>query len=157
DKSLAVWVGVDASTKHDTTAVAAVTFDAQSKKVRLVAHRIFQPKPNAPLDFEATIEATVRDFAHRFSVRGVHYDPYQMGAFAQRLSALGLPRGKYAQSVPTLPAMGSNLYELIKPGGIIVYPDEVLRLAISRTIAWETPRVLRWAKKKTSHKIDIVI
>jgi phage terminase large subunit-like protein len=157
DKSLAVWVGVDASVKHDTTAVAAVTFDAQSKRVRLVAHRIFQPRPNAPLDFEATIEATVRDFAHRFSVRGVHYDPYQMAAVAQRLSASGVPMREYPQSVPNLTAAGNNLYELIKSGGLVVYPDDVLRLAVSRTIALETPRGLRLAKEKTSHKIDVVV
>ena len=32
-----------------------------------------------------------------------------------------------------------------------------LRLAVSRTIALETPRGLRLAKEKTSHKIDVVV
>ena len=59
DKSLAVWVGVDASVKHDSTAIVAVTFDTKTNKVRLVAHRVFQPSPDQPLDFEQTIEATV--------------------------------------------------------------------------------------------------
>jgi hypothetical protein len=33
----------------------------------------------------------------------------------------------------------------------------MLRLAVSHTIALETPRGLRLAKEKTSHKIDAVI
>jgi hypothetical protein len=152
-----VWIGVDASVKHDSSAVVAVTYDAAAKKVRLVNHRVFQPTPDKPLDFEATIESTIRDFARRFTIRGVHYDPYQMAAVAQRLQASGIPMREYPQSVPALTAMGSNLYELIKSGGIAVYPDDALRLAVSRTISLETPRGIRLAKEKSSHKIDVVI
>jgi hypothetical protein len=152
-----VWIGVDASTKHDSSAVVAVTFDDKTNRVRLVNHRVFQPTPDKPLDFEATIESTVREFARRFTVRSVHYDPYQMAAVAQRLQASGIRMREYPQSVPNLTAMGSNLYELIKSGGIAVYPDDALRLAVSRTIALDTPRGIRLAKEKSSHKIDVVI
>jgi phage terminase large subunit-like protein len=152
-----VWVGVDASVKHDSSAVVAVTYDDKTKRVRLVNHRVFQPTPDKPLDFEATIESTVREFARRFTVRSVHYDPYQMAAVAQRLQASGIRMREYPQSVPALTAMGSNLYELIKSGSLVVYPDDALRLAISRTISLETPRGIRLAKEKTSHKIDVVI
>jgi phage terminase large subunit-like protein len=157
DKLAPVWVGVDASVKRDSTAVVAVSFDRKTQKVQLVAHKIFQPTPNQPLDFEATIEASVKDFCKRFAVRGVHYDPYQMAAVAQRLRSVGIPMREFAQSVPNLTAMGSNLYELIKAGGIVTHKDDVIRLAISRTIALETPRGLRLAKEKQSHKIDVVV
>jgi hypothetical protein len=53
--------------------------------------------------------------------------------------------------------MGSNLYELIRGANLVVYPDDGLRLAISRAVAIETPRGWRIAKDKTSHKIDVVI
>ena len=59
DQSLPIWVGFDASVKHDSTGIVAVTFDHDAQKVRLVAHRVFQPSPEQPLDFEHTIEATV--------------------------------------------------------------------------------------------------
>ena len=52
DPSLPVWLGVDASVKRDSTAIVAVTGDANAKKVRLVRHRIFQPfwaRPPVPL------------------------------------------------------------------------------------------------------------
>jgi hypothetical protein len=152
-----VWVFVDASVKRDSTAVVAVTFDTKTKKARLVAHRVFQPTANSPLDFEATIETSVKDYCQRFTVRGVHYDPYQMAVVAQRLRTLNIPMREYPQSVPNLTAMGANLYELIKGGSLVVYPDDALRLAVSRTIALETPRGLRLAKEKTSHKIDVVV
>jgi hypothetical protein len=157
DKGLPLWVGVDASTKRDTTAIVAVAWDAASKRVRLVAHRIFQPAAAEPLNFEACVENTVREFCGRFAVRGVYNDPYQMAATAQRLVAAGVPMKEYPQTSANLTAMGSNLYELIKGGGIVVYPDEQIRLAVSRAVAVESPRGWRIAKEKVSHKIDVVV
>jgi phage terminase large subunit-like protein len=157
DKMLPVWVGVDASVKKDSTAVVAVTFDSKSQRLRLIAHRVFQPTATQPLDFEATIEATVKEYCRRFAVRGVHFDPYQMQAVAQRLRTIGVPMREFPQSVPNLTAMGSNLHEIIKGARITVYRDDALRLAISRTVAKETPRGLQLMKEKQSHKIDVVI
>lgn len=66
-----------------STAVVAVTFE--KGKVRLVWHRTFQPSPEDPLDFEATVEKTLLDLRRRFWVREIRYDPYQLVAVAQRL------------------------------------------------------------------------
>ena len=57
DPELPIWVGADASTKRDSTAIVAVTWDEAQKRVRLVTHKVFQPSPDEPLDFENTIEA----------------------------------------------------------------------------------------------------
>jgi phage terminase large subunit-like protein len=157
DKNLPVWAGVDASVKRDSTAIVAVTWDRNCNKVRLVAHRIFQPSPKEPLDFEQTIERTVRELCQRFRVRGVYFDPYQMQAVAQRLAKASVPMKEYPQSVPNLTAIGSNLFELIKGGNLIVYPDNALYVAMSRAIAVETPRGWRIAKEKASHRIDVVV
>jgi hypothetical protein len=59
-----VWAGVDASVKRDSTGIAAVTWDREAKKVRLVHHRIFQPSPDAPIDFETMIEDAILDLKH---------------------------------------------------------------------------------------------
>lgn len=157
DKGLPVWIGVDASVKRDSTAIVATTWNWATKKVRLVAHRIFQPSPSDPLDFEATIEGTVRDFAHRFSVREVRFDPYQMQAVSQRLTRAGVKMVEYPQSVPNLTESSTNLYELVKGRGIVLYPDADIRLAFNRAIALETTRGWRIAKEKASHKIDVVV
>jgi len=51
DRSMPVWVGVDASYKHDQTAIVAVTFNPARQQARLVDHRIYQPTSDEPLNF----------------------------------------------------------------------------------------------------------
>jgi phage terminase large subunit-like protein len=157
DKTLPVYVGCDAGVKKDSTAIAAMFFDRSVNKVRLVAHRIFQPTNSEPLDFENTVERTLKELCGRFSVRGIYYDPNQMASVAQRLSVAGLPMREYTQTTDHLTAMGSNLYELIKGGNVVLYPDAVIKLALNRAVAKETPRGWKITKEKQSHKIDIVI
>jgi phage terminase large subunit-like protein len=157
DQMMPIYVGVDASVKRDSTAIVATTCDSKAKKVRLVWHRIFQPSPDEPLDFEATVETTVRDLRERFMVRKVLYDPYQMHAVAQRLQSAGVPMEEYPQSVPNLTQASQNLYELIEARNLIVYPSEAIRLAVSRVVAVETTRGWRISKDKQSHKIDVVV
>jgi phage terminase large subunit-like protein len=156
DRELPVWVGLDASIKHDSTAIVAVTWD-QAQRVRLVAHRVFQPTPEEPLDFEATIMRTLKDLHKRFWVRKVLYDPYQLVAIAQRLSRDGLTMEEFAQTPANLTAASQNLFDIIKGRNLVVYPDADIRLAISRTIATETGRGWRISKEKQAHKIDVVV
>ena len=154
---LPIYIGVDASVKHDSTAVVAVWYDPNDQKVCLVWHRIFQPSPDEPLDFEATIEATLLDLAKRFDVRKVIFDPYQMQATAQRLTRAGIRIEEFPQSSGNLTLASQNLFELIEGRNLIVYPDDTLRLAVSRCVAVETSRGWRIAKEKQSHKIDVVV
>jgi phage terminase large subunit-like protein len=70
--------------------VDACSFDKKSQTVRVVAHRIFTPKPDDPIDFEATVGATLLELKRRFRVRKVYYDPFQMAASAQRLTKAGI-------------------------------------------------------------------
>jgi phage terminase large subunit-like protein len=95
--ALPVWVGVDASVKRDSTAIVACSFDHVHQRVTLVWHKIFQPSPSEPLDFENTVETTVSELSRRFSLREVRYDPFQMAASAQRLTAQGIPMVEFAQ------------------------------------------------------------
>jgi hypothetical protein len=155
DPRIPVWGGVDASVKRDSTAIVVCTFD--QGKVRLVWHRIFQPSPDDPLDFEATIEKTLLELRRRFYVREVRFDPYQLVAVAQRLTQQGLPMVEFPQSVPNLTESSTNLYEIIKGRNLVAYQDADIRLAVSRTVALETSRGWRIAKEKASHKIDVVV
>ncbi len=157
DRQLSVWVGIDASVKRDTTAIFVCAWDHAAKKVRLIWHRVFQPTPDDPLDFEATVEATLLDLQQRFRLVEVRYDPYQMQSVAQRLQRAGVPMVEFPQSVPNLTEASTNLYELIKSSNLIAYADAGVRLAVQRSIAIETSRGWRIAKEKTSHKIDVII
>ena len=68
---LPVYIGIDASTKRDSTALCAVSFDKKSSCVRLVAHRVFTPTAGDPIDFEATVERTILDWRQRYILRQV--------------------------------------------------------------------------------------
>jgi phage terminase large subunit-like protein len=157
DRSLPVWVAVDASVKRDSTAIAVFTWDRDTKRARLVWHRIFHPSLGDPINFERDVEATILDLHRRFKVKSVRYDPYQMAASAQRLIKLGVRMEEYPQTVGNLTAASQNLYELIKSQGIAVYRDDEIRLAVQRAVAVETTRGWRIAKAVNSAKIDIVV
>lgn len=157
DRALPVWAAVDASTKHDSTALALVTWIQQDQRVRLVDHRIFTPSPDDPIDFAADVEQTLRDWHHRFRLRSVQYDPYQMAASSQRLRLQGLPMQEYPQTASNLTAMAENLFEHIKGGNLLVYPDRQIRTAVSRAVAMESSRGWKITKDKQFHRIDIVI
>jgi hypothetical protein len=155
DRALLVWIGIDASHKHDHTAIIVVTRDGS--RLRLVTHRIFKPNSNDPIDFEAAIEATLVDMARRFSVQRVLFDPWQMQSTAQRLLKRGLPIKEFPQTAGNLTEASQNLYDLIQGRNLLMYEFEDLRLAISRAVAVETSRGCRIAKEKASHKIDAVV
>jgi phage terminase large subunit-like protein len=157
DRALPVWCGVDASVRHDSTAIVVVTWDRKAQRVRLVTHYIFQPSPDEPLDFEQTIERTLLDLNRRFQVRKILFDPYQMQATSQRLIRAGLPIEEFPQSPANLTAASQNLFDLIQGQNLLAYPDAPMRLAVSRAIAVETARGWRIAKEKASHKIDVVV
>jgi phage terminase large subunit-like protein len=157
NRVLPVWIGVDTSVKRDSTAIVAVHWDGKAQKARLVWHRIYQPLPDQPIDFEVAIEDTIRDLHKRYRVCGVWYDPYQMQASAQRLRREGVLIEAFPQSAPNLTEASQNLYELIKGRNLVAYPDAAVRLAVSRAVAVETARGWRIAKDKQSHKIDVVV
>ena len=156
DKELPAYVGVDASVKHDSTAIVAVS-PLPDGRLRLAMHRVFQPTPEEPLDFEQAIEATLIEMCQRFAVRRILFDPYQMQATAQRLQKQGLPIREFPQSVPNLTLASQGLYELIESRGLVLYPDAGMRLAASRAVAIESARGWRIAKEKQSHKIDVIV
>jgi phage terminase large subunit-like protein len=157
DRTLGVYAAVDASIKHDSTAIVVTHWDKKARQVRLICHRVFQPSPDQPLDFEATIVRTVLELRKRFCLRKVLFDPWQMQAIAQRLAREGIKVEEFPQSPSNLTAMSQNLFELIHEQGIRLYPDPDMRLAMSRTLAIERPRGWRIGKDKQMHKIDVVI
>jgi phage terminase large subunit-like protein len=157
DKALRVWVGVDASVKRDLTALVACSYDRKAKLVRLIAHRVFTPTPGDPIDFEATIFATILDWRDKFQLRKVYFDPFQMMFLSQRLAKQGVRIEEYPQTVPNLTAATSNLFDLIQSRSIMVYAAPDLRLAISRAVIAESSRGWKLDKLKQQYKIDVVV
>ena len=155
DRHLPIWVGLDGSFAHDSTGIAAVTFDQKLQKVRVVAHKIFTPSKNEPIDF-AIIEAELLSLRSRFALRQVMFDPFQLVALSQRMTMLGLPMEPFNQTSSNLEAAATNLAELIKHHNLVAYADTDIRMALSRTVVVETPRGVRISKSKVSHRIDVI-
>jgi hypothetical protein len=104
------------------TVICVTTFDKNTQMVRLLNHKVFQPSPDNPLDFELTIESYLLDLKKRFQLRLVRYDPYQMVATAQRLAKQGVPIEEFPQTVPNLTAASQNLFDLIESQGTGAVP-----------------------------------
>jgi phage terminase large subunit-like protein len=154
---LQVYIGIDASFKHDSTAIVVTHFDGSTQCVRLCHHLIFQPSPEQPLDFEATIERTLLELRNKYQVVKVLFDPWQLQAVAQRLLKAGLPVEEFPQTVPNLTAASQCLFDLIESQSLILYPDDAMRLAISRAVAKETARGWKITKQMAAHKVDVVV
>jgi phage terminase large subunit-like protein len=157
DKAIQIVVGIDASVKHDSTALVAVSFDWGTQRCRMVTHRIFQPSPDEPLDFEGTVERTILEWAKRFQLQACYFDPWQMVSTSQRLAKHGITVEEFPQSVGNMTLASQTLFELIKGRNLTAYADDAIRLAVSRAVAVETSRGWRIAKEKQSHKIDAVV
>jgi phage terminase large subunit-like protein len=143
--------------KRDSSALVCVSFDKKTSCVRLVTHKVFTPSPGDPINFEATIEKTLREWRQRYRIRQILFDPFQMASTAQRLTREGLPIEEYPQTIPNLTAATSNLFDLINARSLMLYPDAQMREAVSRSIIVESSRGWRLDKLKQQHKIDVVV
>ena len=154
-----IYVGVDASTKRDSTALVAVTFDKKTQMVRLVQHRVFTPAPGDPDQLRGIRSRPPSSIgAQRFVLRQVLVRSVPDGRrVSQRLAKAHVPIEEYPQTVPNLTAATSNLFDLIQSRSIALYPDAAMRLAVSRAIIVESSRGWRLDKLKQQHKIDVVV
>ena len=67
---------------------------------------------------------------------------------ARRLARERMPIEEYAQTLPNLTAVTSNLFDLISARQLVLYPDAEMRLSISRAIIVESARGWRLDKMK---------
>ncbi len=155
DRSLPVVLGVDLGLKRDSSAIVVCAWD--KGKVRLVSHRIFTPVKGELLDIEETVEEAIREYARRFRVTRIRFDPWQAQRTSELLKKAGLPMEEFPQSVPNLTQMSTNLSDLLRGNNLVAYPDDDIRLALQRAVSVETSRGLKIAKEKASHKIDVVV
>ena len=84
-----IYVGVDASTKRDSTALVAVTFDKKTQMVRLVQHRVSPPRRVIPSTSSILSRPPSSIGDERFVLRQILFDPFQMAAVSQRLAKAG--------------------------------------------------------------------
>ena len=157
DKHQQLFIGVDASVKHDNSACVAVRWDHTRERLLLSQHRIWQPSYWRPLDLEHTIEAWLKDLHSRFDVRDVFYDPYQMSRSAATLSRAGIRMTEYPQTTARLTQMAEALLDLLKGQNLVLYRSKELREHALNAVAVESTRGWRLAKEKSNRKIDSTV
>lgn len=155
DKSIHLWVGVDASVKKDRSAVVSIYKDGN--KVKLGPKRFWQPTAEDPMDLEETMEAYLLELHSGYSLNSVKYDPFQFHRSATTLAKKGLPMQEYPQTTTNLTEIGQNLYDLVEYGNIVLYPCKDMRYEATCSIGKETGRGVRIVKEKSTQKIDQIV
>jgi len=155
DKSVHLYVGVDASVKKDRSAVVSVYRENGIKK--LGPKRFWQPTAEDPMDLEETMEKYLEELYEGYTLQTVKYDPFQFHRSATTLKKKGLPMEEYPQVSSNLTEMGQNLYDLVEYGNIVLYACKDLRYEATCAIAKETSRGLKIMKEKSTQKIDEIV
>ncbi len=154
-KAHALFVGVDAGTKHDNAAVVAVR--REGDHVILVSHRIWRPTRAEPLNIEETVERHLRELHDRYAVHEILVDPWQMHRSIMTLRAAGLRIREYPQTTEGTTRMGQAIFDLLTGRNLRLYPSEELRAQALSTVAVEGMRGWRIAKEKAGRKIDAIV
>jgi phage terminase large subunit-like protein len=155
-----LYVGVDVGIKNDTTGIVAVkkvVAPDGTRRIQLVAHRIFSPKPGTPVD-HADIAAYLRWLHRSFTVAKIAVDPHQALELCAYLKREGLPIEEVPQTSGTVDAMGQTLITAIQSRELVVYPDAEMRQQALNTVAIEMPSgMMRMSKVKSNRKIDSIV
>jgi len=156
DPDLQAWAGLDASTKHDATALVAVTVDPTTQQIVVLRHRIWTPTPARPIDLEA-VERAVLELHAEFRLRAVFADPFQLYRSITTLQRAGVPIREYPQTVPNLTRMAKVVDDLVRTRALVVYPDDELRAHALAATAEESAAGFRIVKRSGTRRIDGLI
>ena len=94
---LDLYIGIDASTKRDRTAVVSV-FWGRDKRLYLGPKRFWQPSKEDPLDLERTVEDFILELDDVHNIEAVNYDPYQLHRSGMTLENKGIRMQEFPQT-----------------------------------------------------------
>jgi len=156
DKTLEVWIGVDASVSNDTSCVVAVTRTPE-RRIRLVTYKVWKPTQRKKMDLDATVGNSLLELNKNFKIRGIYFDPYQLHMLMTNLKKEGLPCREVVQNQGTTIAYSQLLYELIRYRNIEFYPNEEMREHILNAQIKDSEKGFRMIKGDSRNKIDLGI
>jgi phage terminase large subunit-like protein len=142
-----IWLGVDNGGRRDTGAIAWVSPGADGR-LRVGSKTFIAPEGHATA--ASFIEAELASMATRFHIRRGHYDPWQFGDPAERLTSAGMPLTEFAQNATNMVPASQTTFDLINSGGLVHNGDKVLRSHVLGTAGEITPTGgWRFVKAKT--------
>lgn len=146
-----VWVGIDAASKNDHTAVAVVRVDDDSQLHAQV--RVFKAPDDGVIDREL-VKNYLRDLSRRYEVQGFYYDPRLFWESAQDLLEEGLPMVEVPQTVPSKIDYSMALYNAVMEGRLRHGGDPELREHADAAVAKDRGNGFTLEKLKASRHID---
>ena len=152
------YVGIDAGTHHDCTAMAMVSpceVDGQPA-VRLLDHAVFVPPGGGAFDL-SEIATVVKGWQALHNIAMVRYDQYQMVRVAQELELAGLSLEPYGQTVTNLVRMCATLHEHVTQARLLLYESDEVRQHILNAHTKEHPQGWRLVKQTVKRKIDLAV
>lgn len=152
-----LFIGIDAASKRDTTAVVATYYDNQAKKVRLAFHRIWTPQPGVDFDLDAVVGEYLIDVRAKYNVRLIRADPNHLHQTRINVGKRGVVIEEFKQTIPNLTAASQQLFDLLDGLNLEMYPDEELRAQMLGAVAVVTPGGWKIAKEKSSAKVDAMV
>lgn len=157
-----VWVGVDASTSRDYTALVGVTWNRRENIFDVLHVRVWKPERSflrlgkPTIDLEATVGAEVERLRKAGQLAGVVCDPYQLHTLIVAWQKAGIKVIELPQSSGRVES-DQALFDTVVAHRLRHYGDPELSAAVRNAVALETSRGLRLAKEKTSLKIDAAV
>lgn len=171
------WIGIDLASKVDIASMAIV-FEREGKAIAFVRH--FLPEdtvfsaansqyqgwmnsgrllatPGNVTDF-SMIEAELLDWATRFEVKAVAFDPFQATQFSTRMLAEGLPMIEVRPTVLNFSEPMKQLEALVLQGKFAFDNDPVLTWMVSNVVCHRDAKDNIYPRKeRPENKIDGVI
>lgn len=148
---------IDCGPKWDCSALVALAKDdTRERGVRLVDHRIYEPRGKT-ISFERTIEQTMVNWSEQYTIVDCYFDPYQMLRSAQALKDKRIKMTEFNQSVPNMVSATTSLSELIHSQNIRLYPNTTFRQHLLSASTKEHSQGLRLVKTQRVKKIDAAI
>jgi phage terminase large subunit-like protein len=140
-----VFLAVDASYSHDTTAVAWA-YRLEDGRIA-VGGRVWAARSDAPAhEFERggvirmqPVKDYIRAFCDAHNVREIAFDPAYFREAAEDLDDGGLPMLRMDQKTTAMRDAEQNFYDLVIEGGLAHGGDDVLRRHVASVIASRRP------------------
>jgi phage terminase large subunit-like protein len=149
------WIGVDVGIKRDSTAVVMVQRRPDNGKLHAWL-RLWVPTNDQPVDV-TDVMGHLRDYAARYSVEAISYDPRFFDVPAKMLSDEGLALVEIPQSVERMTQICGSLLEVIKRGDLQHNADAAFATHVLNAVARLNERGFTLQKSKSRGRIDGVI
>lgn len=158
-----IYVGIDAATKRDCTAIVGVSPDTQSGKIAIVFHKSWKPTGDGEsLDLEQTLEPYLLQMWKRFHIVDIACDPAHMYQIITRMKNKGLPINEFSQVDSGMIQASQHLYDLLRQDNLWAYPADDIREHMQNVMAEYTSRGLKIVKDKgnprlAKKKVDLIV